>query len=209
MAEKSSNTVTLMAGGDIDPIFGDANQLAALVLPVLQQADLRFAQCERTYSERGWPEFGSSSHGGLTSLRDRNRVSIWKTAGIDVISMASNHIMDWGPEALLDTKELFRNMGQHPIGVGKDEDEARAPAIIERNGIRIAFLAYCSVLRPGHQAGKGKPGAAPMRAHTSYAPEDWQPGTPARPITVPHAEDLQALQSSWSGSPIATRISSR
>jgi poly-gamma-glutamate synthesis protein (capsule biosynthesis protein) len=192
MADK--NTVTLMAGGDIDPIFDEPDRLADLVLPVLKQADIRFAQCERTYSTRGWPEFPKSSHGGLTSLRDPNRISIWKTAGIDVISMASNHIMDWGPEALLDTRDIFRGMGMHPVGVGKDAAEARAPVILERNGVKIAFLAYCTVLRPGHQAATGKPGAAPVRAHSSFAVEDWQPGTPARPITTPHEEDLQALE---------------
>ena len=47
------NTVTLMAGGDIDPIFDDPDRLADLVLPVLKQADIRFAQCERTYSSKG------------------------------------------------------------------------------------------------------------------------------------------------------------
>ena len=92
--------------------------------------------------------------------------SIWKTAGIDIISVASNHTMDWGPEAMLDTIELFRSMGKHVIGAGKDIDEARKPAIVERNGVKIAFLGYCSVLRHGHTAGKGKAGCAPMRAHT-------------------------------------------
>src|SRR5262249_47679567 len=53
---------------------------------------------------------------------------------------------------------------------------------------------YCSVLRAGHQAGKDKPGAAPMRAHTQFMPEDWQPGIPPRVITTPHEEDLRALE---------------
>ena len=46
--------VTLLAGGDIGPGFEPTDQFAELILPLLKQADLRFAQCERTYSEREW-----------------------------------------------------------------------------------------------------------------------------------------------------------
>ena len=105
---------------------------------------------------------------------------VWNAADIDVVSLASNHAMDWGPEALLDTIELFRGMGKLVIGAGRDGEEARTPAIVERNGVKIAILAYCSVLRDGQAAGKGKAGIAPMRAHTYYAPEEFQPGTPPR-----------------------------
>lgn len=197
MADESDGTVTLLAGGDIAPGVEPVDRIAELILPVLREADLRFGQCERSYSERGWPpDFGSDSGGGARSpTRVHPRLaSIWETAGIDIISMASNHTMDWGPEALLDTQALFRGMGKHVIGAGKDSDEARKPAIVERNGVKIAFLGYCTVLRPGHQAGTGKPGCAPMRAHTHYAPVDWQAGAPPRVITVPHEEDLHALQ---------------
>jgi poly-gamma-glutamate synthesis protein (capsule biosynthesis protein) len=108
--------------------------------------------------------------------------------------MASNHTMDWGPEALLDTHALLTSMGKHVIGAGADGEAARKPAIVERNGVRIAFLGYCTVLRPGAEAGPGKPGCAPMRAHTSYAPVDWQAGAPPKVLTVPHEEDLRALE---------------
>ena len=190
MANKE--TLTLLAGGDVGPLYEPGDQLAELILPVLQQADLRFAQCERTFSER---------HGGPpgSSCLQPRVACLWKTAGIDVISLASNHTMDAGPEALLDTIALFRGMGRQVVGAGKDEDEARKPAIVERNGVKIAFLAYCSVITEGHEAGKGKPGMAPMRAHTYYErgkdqSEEFHPGTPPAILTVPYEEDLQALQ---------------
>src|SRR5262249_10566404 len=150
-------TVTLLAGGDIGPIFEPVDEVAQLILPTLKQADLRFGQCERTYSERGWPEYGNS-RGGRHSRVPVRLSSIWKTAGIDVISMASNHAMDWGPEAALDTIELFRGMGKHVVGAGRDIAEARKPAIVEQNGVRIAFLAYCSVMRETQVADDCKAG---------------------------------------------------
>ena len=197
------DTVTLLAGGDIGPRYEPTDQFAELVLPVLRQADLRFAQCERVYSERAWvpPDPGqpSGSHGERVRAHHPRFASIWKTAGIDVISLASNHTMDWGPDAMLDTMALFRGMGKRIIGAGKDEEEARKPAVVECNGVKIAFLGYCSVLSEGQEAGPGKAGCTPMRAHTYYQrgkdqTEEFHPGTPPAILTIPFEQDLQALQ---------------
>ena len=202
MAASKNATMTLMAGGDIGPIVEPTEQFAELITPVLRQADVRFGQCERTYSERGAdPQYtdgpGGRQHGGQSGAHSRlhpRMAAVYEAAGIDIVSVAGNHNMDWGPDALLDTIDLFRGMGKHVIGAGKDEDEARKPAIVEVNGVKVAFLAYCSVLRSGQAAGRGKVGVAPMRAHTYYHPEEFQPGTPPRIITVPFEDDLQALQ---------------
>src|SRR4051812_24240036 len=133
MPNSAKNTVTLLGGGDIGPVFEPVDEIADLILPVLRTADVRFGQCERTYSERGWPEYGNSP-GGHNSRVHPRLASVWKTADIDVISMASNHAMDWGPEAALDTIELFRSAGKYVVGAGKNIDEARAPIFIVRNG---------------------------------------------------------------------------
>lgn len=188
------STVTLMAGGDVGPVYEPTEQFAELIAPVLSQADLRLAQCERTYSLRGWDPQFLRGPGGQHSRQHPRMAAIWKAANIDIVSMAGNHAMDWGPEALLDTVDLFRGMGKEIIGVGKDEEEARRPAIVERKGIRIAFLSYCSVLRDGQAAGPGKTGVAPVRANTYYFPEEFQPGAPPRIITVPYEQDVKAMQ---------------
>jgi Bacterial capsule synthesis protein PGA_cap len=189
-----SGTVTIMSGGDVGPVYEPTEEFAELIAPVLRQADLRLGQCERTYSERGWaPQFASGPGGQHSRLHPR-LASVWKAAGFDIVSLASNHAMDWGAEALLDTVEVFHGMGKLVIGAGRDAEEARSPAIIERNGVKIAFLAYCSVLRDGQAAGEGKAGVAPARAHTYYAPEEFQPGAPPRIITVPYEEDVRAMQ---------------
>jgi hypothetical protein len=191
---QNTNTVTLMTGGDIGPVYEPTEEFAELITPVLRQADIRLGQCERVYSERGQPpQFAYGPGGQHTRLHPRF-ASVWKAAGIDVVSLASNHAMDWGPDALIDTIDMFREMGKTVIGAGRDEEEARKPALIERNGVKIAILAYCSVLRDGQAAGKGKTGIASMRAHTRYAPEEFQPGSPPKIFTEPYKEDLDALQ---------------
>src|SRR4051812_27946468 len=194
MTDPNTGTVTLMTGGDIGPVYEPTEEFAALIAPVLQQADIRLGQCERTYSERGQvPDF-MYGPGGQHSRLHPKMAGVWNAAGIDVVSLASNHAMDWGPEAMLDTVEMFRAMGKTVIGAGRNADEARAPALIERNGVKIAILAYCSVLRDGQAAGKYKAGIAPMRAHTHYAAQEFQPGSPPTVITIPHADDVAALQ---------------
>ena len=162
--KKSEHTVTLMSGGDVGPVYEPTEEFAELIAPVLGQADLRLGQCERTYSERGWVPQCASGPGGQHSRLHPRMASVWNAAGFDIVSLASNHAMDWGAEALLDTIELFRGMGKLVIGAGRDEEEARKPAIVERNGVKIAFLAYCSVLRDGQAAGQGLAGVGPARA---------------------------------------------
>jgi poly-gamma-glutamate synthesis protein (capsule biosynthesis protein) len=161
---------------------------------VLKQADLRLGQCERVYSERGWePQFALGPGGQHARLHPR-MAGVWDAAGIDIVSIASIHAMDWGPDAMLDTVDLFRGRGKLVIGGGRDEEEARKPAIVEKNGVKIALLAYCSVLRDGQAAGKGKAGIAPLRAHTHFAAEEFQPGKPPTVISVPYEEDVTALK---------------
>ena len=162
---KSLNTLTLIAGGDVGPVIEPVDRLADLVQPVLREADVRVAQCERTYSERGWYEEWHTVPGGKHSRLHPRLASIFKAAGIDVVSLASNHAMDWGYDPLLDTIDLFRSMGMQVIGAGRNAEEARRPAIVEKNGVKVAILGYASVIRDGQAAGDNKPGIDPMRAH--------------------------------------------
>ena len=118
--------------------------------------------------------------------------SVFTDCGFNVASVASNHAMDWGAEALLDTIELLRDKGLQIIGGGRNLAEARRPALIDSKGLRIAMLAYCSVLHEGYAAGPDTPGVAPLRAHTRYEPVDYQPGVPPRVVTIPDEQDLAA-----------------
>jgi poly-gamma-glutamate synthesis protein (capsule biosynthesis protein) len=182
-----------MAGGDIGPVYEPTAQFAELIAPVLRQADLRFGQCERVYSERGQDPQWLFGPGGHHARQHPRMAEVFDAAGIDIVSLASNHAMDWGPEALLDTTDLFRSRGRHVVGAGRDGAEARKPAIVERNGVTLAVLSYCSVLRDGQAAGPGKAGIAPLRVHTYYAPEEFQPGTPPRIVTTAYDEDVKAM----------------
>jgi poly-gamma-glutamate capsule biosynthesis protein CapA/YwtB (metallophosphatase superfamily) len=59
-----------------------------------------------------------------------------------VASTANNHALDSERQGLVDTKAALRRAGIAPVGTGQNLDDARKPVIIQRNGLRFAFLAY-------------------------------------------------------------------
>jgi poly-gamma-glutamate synthesis protein (capsule biosynthesis protein) len=113
---------------------------------------------------------------------------IFTDCGFDAVTIANNHMYDFGPEALLDTRALLIAKGIAVTGAGRDLDEARQPAIVERNGIKVGFLGYCSVIPEGGEAAPGKVGIAPLRVVTSY--EGRGPHASARVVTQPNEGDM-------------------
>jgi poly-gamma-glutamate capsule biosynthesis protein CapA/YwtB (metallophosphatase superfamily) len=186
-----TEAVVLLGCGDVGPIHEPIGHYSELVRETLRTADIRFAQVERVYSERGELQ----PHGGAHGRLPPHMASVITDCGFNVVSLAGNHAMDWGPEPLLDTIELLRGKGIQTIGGGRNLAEARQPAIIECKGLRIAMLAYCSVLHEGYAADAETPGVAPMRATARFEPVDYQPGVPPRVITTPDEQDLTNLVS--------------
>jgi poly-gamma-glutamate synthesis protein (capsule biosynthesis protein) len=186
----NDRSLVLLACGDVGPILKPLEPLSELARPVLSGADIRFAQCERVYSDRGALQVHS---GGSHSRLPPAMASVFDDCAFDVVSCASNHAMDWGPDALLDTVDLMRAKGKQVIGAGRNLEEARKPAFVERNGVRVAFLGYCSVRHDGYAAGEKSPGVAPLRAHTYYQRFDYQAGMPPRVVTIPYEQDLAGL----------------
>jgi poly-gamma-glutamate capsule biosynthesis protein CapA/YwtB (metallophosphatase superfamily) len=187
----SSESVVLMACGDIGPLHAPMETYSTLVQAELARADIRFGQVERVYSQRGALQIHSS---GGHSRVDPSFASVFSDCGIDVASMASNHAMDWGPDALLDSIDVLRRRGIQVIGAGANLEAARQPAILKRKGVSIAVLAYCSILREGYAATRNSAGVAPLRVRTYYEPTDYQPGVPAQIETVPNEDDVAALR---------------
>jgi poly-gamma-glutamate capsule biosynthesis protein CapA/YwtB (metallophosphatase superfamily) len=66
-------------------------------------------------------------------------------AGFDIVSLANNHGMDYGPEALLHGIELLHEAGVIPIGAGANETAAYAPHLTTVNGLTLAIFGYVNV----------------------------------------------------------------
>jgi poly-gamma-glutamate synthesis protein (capsule biosynthesis protein) len=84
-----------------------------------------------------------------------------KNAGFSVVTLANNHIMDYGASALEETRQHLERAGVGFAGAGGSLVAARRAAVITARGGRVAFLAY-SLTFPGHfYAAAGRPGTAP------------------------------------------------
>jgi poly-gamma-glutamate capsule biosynthesis protein CapA/YwtB (metallophosphatase superfamily) len=182
---------TILAVGDIAPDRPDANECFDLIRADLRRANLTFGQLETCLTDGG-TRLPQARH----AVRGRPAIaSALKNANFGVVSFASNHCMDWGAPALLETLEHLQAQGVEVVGAGVNVAAARRCVVRQVGACRVAFLAYCSILPTGYWAERGRAGCAPMRAFTHYEQiESDQPGTPCRVHTYAHRDDLQHLR---------------
>jgi poly-gamma-glutamate capsule biosynthesis protein CapA/YwtB (metallophosphatase superfamily) len=79
--------------------------------------------------------------------------------GVGCVTLANNHVADFGYAALSDTCEQLARAGVAAAGAGADAGQARAPALIELGGPRVAVVSVADQA-PGTAAGPGQPGVA-------------------------------------------------
>jgi poly-gamma-glutamate synthesis protein (capsule biosynthesis protein) len=127
------------------------------VLPVLQQAQVVVANLESPISGRGTAVPDKK----FTLRAGRKAVDALQAAGIRVVTLANNHILDFGPPALQDTLSVLAENGILHSGAGMDLDDARAPAILRVAGRTVAFLSYSLTFPVEFYASPGRPGTAP------------------------------------------------
>jgi poly-gamma-glutamate capsule biosynthesis protein CapA/YwtB (metallophosphatase superfamily) len=159
-------TVTVALAGDTMLGRGVARTLArappdALVAPevhaVLDQADLVVLNLECCLSERGRPW---DAPGKPFFFRAPPRaVELLVLLGVDCVTLANNHALDYGFDALADTLDHLAAAGIATVGAGADLDKARHPALLAAGGLRVAVLGVTD--HPADfAAGPDRPGVA-------------------------------------------------
>jgi poly-gamma-glutamate synthesis protein (capsule biosynthesis protein) len=189
---RANVAVSIFAVGDV--FIDRADPLSAFTASgeFLRAGDVVFGNCEGVFSDT-WERAPSSGPPVVAPSANAQPLAV---AGFDVLSLANNHIVDGGHKALINTQRVLNRLGIRTAGAGAGHAEAHAPAIVESNGIRVAFLAYSCVFPSGYEARGRVPGLAAIRAYTYYTPPD--PGYWA-PEAIPHvrteilAEDADAL----------------
>lgn len=87
-------------------------------------------------------------------------------AGIDLVTLANNHILDYGLPGIAQTQQVLDSANILHSGAGANQYQANLPVIINKNGINIGFLAYSdrtgqyNNYQPNLNAGYTKPGFA-------------------------------------------------
>ncbi|MBX5467474.1 MAG: CapA family protein [Firmicutes bacterium] len=111
----------------------------------------------------------------------------------DAVACANN--VHYG-SAIAESNRRLDAAGILHAGAGASLAEARRPAIVERDGVRVGLLAFTSVFWPvGHAATDHSPGVATIKGHTAYAPHPRvfeMPGAPAVVRSWPDPEELEA-----------------
>jgi Bacterial capsule synthesis protein PGA_cap len=131
--------------------------LAAEVQEIAGGADLFIANLECCISDRGAPV----REPGKPFFFRAPPVAAERVAdmGVNCVSLANNHSLDFGPEALQDTLDHLGAAGIAAVGAGCDDVAARAPVVLDAGGVRVRIVAV-SDHPSSYAAGAQRPGIA-------------------------------------------------
>jgi poly-gamma-glutamate capsule biosynthesis protein CapA/YwtB (metallophosphatase superfamily) len=146
---------------DVRARLADPATTLSPIAGVLSAADITVVNLETAITERGTPEpktytfrVGPAAFDALAA------------AGVDVVTMANNHAVDYGGEGLADTLSAISAAPIPVVGIGTDENEAFAPVVVDVRGTSIAVLGATDVpdrTAAAWPAGPSSPGVASAR----------------------------------------------
>lgn len=128
--------------------------VATDIVEEMNLADLTMANEEFPFSSRGT----AAEDKQFTFRIDPGRVNVFQDLGIDIVTLANNHVLDYGQEALTDTFETLDNAGIQYVGAGNNYEEAKQRRDFEVNGKKIGILAASRVLPVPSWAAGTSPG---------------------------------------------------
>lgn len=197
MTSKATGELLIMAVGDVLVNRPDPPSVFAHVASVLRQGDIVVGTLEGPVCDRGTPIVGKIEVGSRHLRSAPHNIQALESAGFNAMVLANNHGMDYGPQGLLQSIELLDKLNIAHAGGGRNLEEAHRPAIVERNGVRVAILSYTSLYLPyGEAAEENKPGLATVKIHTSYqAPDNvlYTPGFPPLITTTPDPVEMERM----------------
>ena len=129
--------------GGISGVLGDK------MLNIMTSSDVMIANSEFTVSNRG-VEIPNKMY---TFRAKPERLSIYSEMGVDMVTLANNHVYDYGNDAFLDMLDAFDNYKIPHIGAGHNIEEAKKPFYFIINGYKFAFVSATRaekfILTPG------------------------------------------------------------
>jgi poly-gamma-glutamate synthesis protein (capsule biosynthesis protein) len=144
--QSTPQSVSILFLGDVMLSRGVANQIEKnndLYFPFqyikeeLLNNDFVFANLESPIIE------GRKINAGEMFFRtNENIIPILKEMNFSIVSLANNHMLDMGQKGLLNTLKILTENNIQYVGAGENYEKAHEPKILEKNGIKFAFLAY-------------------------------------------------------------------
>lgn len=144
------NTLTLSFGGDVllDGSVANvinnkgANYILSDVKPILAGADISMINLECPISTRGT----KAKDKQFTFRAKPSSVDVLTSAGIDIVTLANNHILDFGQDAMLDTFTYLDKAGIKYVGAGHDLDEASIAKYFKVDDFNVAIIGSSHVI---------------------------------------------------------------
>lgn len=135
-AEGYANMVTLaQRSGDIGQCFDDA------IMREMQTADVFMINNEFPYTDRGTPLAEKS----FTFRAKPDSVKYLNEMGVDIVSVANNHVYDYGEVSLLDTLTTLEKAEMPYVGAGRNIEEAVKPVYFVINDMKIAYISATQI----------------------------------------------------------------
>jgi poly-gamma-glutamate synthesis protein (capsule biosynthesis protein) len=162
----NGKAVTLAFGGDVhfespirERLAASPSSVLAPVARVLGRADIAMVNLETAVTSRGAP-----APKEYVFRAPASAFSALKSGGVDLVTVANNHGMDYGTTGLQDTLVAGRRAGVPVVGAGRTDEQAYAPHRVTVRGQRIAIIGATQVLDDhlisAWTAGPGKMGLA-------------------------------------------------
>ena len=130
---------TMLGRGVAERFAQGTRLLAAPVQRIVDEADLFLANLECCVSDRG---ARIRQPGKPFFFRAPPAAADWLAEiGVRCVTLANNHTLDFGAEALIDTLAHLRAAGVAPVGAGCDDEAARSPVMLEAGGLRVRVVA--------------------------------------------------------------------
>ncbi|HXH77635.1 CapA family protein [Nocardioides sp.] len=135
----------------------------------LRDADLAMLNLESAITERGrrTPKEREGAGNRYHFRTSERALDVLADAGVDVVSMANNHVADYGRVGLSDTLTAARDAPVEVVGIGRDIEQAFAPYRVRVGGLDVAVLAADTAFREGRSdvwaAGPDNAGSAAAR----------------------------------------------
>ncbi|WUH96267.1 CapA family protein [Spirillospora sp. NBC_00431] len=150
---------TMLGRGVADEIetSGPHGLFSGGVREAFAEADLAVVNLECCVSARGrqWDAPGKPFHFRAPPAAAEALTDL----GVDCVTLANNHALDYGPDALQDSLDILRRAGIGVVGAGADVEDARRSVVLEAGGVRVAVVGVTD--HPSDfAAGPARPGVA-------------------------------------------------
>lgn len=132
-------------GGDIETCFDE------FVMKEMQDSDIFMLNNEFPYTDRGTPTEGKQ----YTFRAKPENVKYLYDMGVDIVSIANNHVYDYGEVSLLDTLATLEEAAMPYVGAGRNIEEAIKPVYFIANDYKIAYVSATQIEQGDYPDTKG------------------------------------------------------